>query len=207
MERIQANVFVGESRRLGRAELPPVPRQRHRRRVARHGGALSRRGAHRRARSKASRIAAGRSSNRAPRPTSICCAMPSISWPRPSAPPPRGLRLSLLLRRRTVSTKAALKLLDDASAAIQHSRDLLQHAINYAEQGITVLDRDLRLLAWNQAFIDLYDMPPNLVRVGVGMEQHHSFQCRARILRPRQDRGTGRARGSTRSCTISSRCA
>jgi len=81
------------------------------------------------------------------------------------------LALSLLLRRRTVSTEAALKLLDDASAAIQHSRDLLQHALNYAKQGITVIDRDLRLLAWNQAFIDLYDMPPNFVQVGIGMER------------------------------------
>lgn len=88
------------------------------------------------------------------------------------------LALSLLLRRRTVSTKAALKLLDDASAAIQHSRDLLQHALNYAKQGITVLDRDLRLLAWNQAFIDLYDMPPNFVHVGIGMDQIVQFNAR-----------------------------
>ncbi|MCB5175585.1 MULTISPECIES: NahK/ErcS family hybrid sensor histidine kinase/response regulator [Microvirga] len=87
------------------------------------------------------------------------------------------LALSLLLRRRTVSTKAALKLLDDASAAIQQSRDLLQHAINYAKQGITVLDRDLRLLAWNQAFVDLYDLPPNLVRVGVGMDNIVAFNA------------------------------
>ena len=87
------------------------------------------------------------------------------------------LALSLLLRRRAVSTKAALKLLDDASAAIQHSRDLLQHAINYAEQGITVLDRDLRLLAWNQAFVDLYELPPDLVRVGVGMDSIIHFNA------------------------------
>ncbi|WP_112663780.1 PAS domain-containing hybrid sensor histidine kinase/response regulator [Microvirga flavescens] len=87
------------------------------------------------------------------------------------------LALSLLLRRRTVSTKDALKLLDDASAAIQQSRDLLQHAINYAKQGITVLDRDLRLLAWNQAFVDLYDLPPNLVRVGVGMDSIIRFNA------------------------------
>ncbi|MCB8822758.1 PAS domain-containing hybrid sensor histidine kinase/response regulator [Microvirga rosea] len=87
------------------------------------------------------------------------------------------LALSLVLRRRTVSTKAALKLLDDASAAIQHSRDLLQHAINYAKQGITVLDRDLRLLAWNQAFVDLYDLPPNLVRIGVGMDSIIRFNA------------------------------
>src|SRR5690606_26778728 len=68
-------------------------------------------------------------------------------------------------------------LLDDASAAIQHSRDLLQHAINYAKQGITVIDRDLRLLAWNQAFVDLYDLPPNLVRVGVGMDDIVAFNA------------------------------
>ena len=117
------------------------------------------------------------------------------------------LALSLLLRRRTVSTEAALKLLDDASAAIQHSRDLLQHALNYAKQGITVLDRDLRLLAWNQAFIDLYDMPPNFVHVGIGMEQHR------RATTPRAD-PTGPARSrissrpaSTRSGTMWSRCA
>lgn len=78
--------------------------------------------------------------------------------------------LSLLLRKRNVSTRAALQLLDDASAAILHNRDLLQHALDHARQGITVIDRDLRLLCWNQAFIDLYDFPPDLIRVGVGLE-------------------------------------
>jgi hypothetical protein len=51
------------------------------------------------------------------------------------------LALSLLLRRRNVSTRAALQLLDDASAAIQYNRDLLQHALDHARQGITVFDR------------------------------------------------------------------
>jgi Na+/proline symporter/signal transduction histidine kinase len=87
------------------------------------------------------------------------------------------LALSLLLRRRNVSTKDALKLLDDASAAIQYSRDLLQHALDHARQGITVLDRDLHLLAWNQAFIDLYELPPELVRVGVGLDEIIRFNA------------------------------
>ncbi|HEY8566165.1 MAG TPA: hybrid sensor histidine kinase/response regulator [Beijerinckiaceae bacterium] len=80
------------------------------------------------------------------------------------------LALSLLLRRRNVSTKAALKLLDDASAAIQYNRDLLQHAIDHARQGITVFDKELRLLCWNHAFIRLYDLPPQLIRVGAMLE-------------------------------------
>ena len=42
------------------------------------------------------------------------------------------LVLSLLLRRRATSRKSALRLLDDASAAIQSSRDQLQHALDHA---------------------------------------------------------------------------
>lgn len=87
------------------------------------------------------------------------------------------LVLSLLLRRRNVSTKAALKLLDDASAAIQYSRDLLQHGLDHARQGITVCDKDLRIMAWNRAFSDLYDLPPDLVRVGIGLDEVVRFNA------------------------------
>ncbi|TDR88138.1 hybrid sensor histidine kinase/response regulator [Enterovirga rhinocerotis] len=81
------------------------------------------------------------------------------------------LALSLALRRRNLSGSAALRLLDEASAAMKHNRDLLQHALDHAQQGITVLDADLRLLAWNQSFIDLYEFPPELIRIGVGLEE------------------------------------
>ncbi|HEV2605950.1 MAG TPA: NahK/ErcS family hybrid sensor histidine kinase/response regulator [Microvirga sp.] len=87
------------------------------------------------------------------------------------------LALSLLLRRRNVSTGEALKLLDDASAAIQYSRELLQHAVDHARQGITVFDRDLHLLAWNRAFVDLYDLPPDLVRIGASFEEIVRFNA------------------------------
>jgi Na+/proline symporter/signal transduction histidine kinase/ActR/RegA family two-component response regulator len=87
------------------------------------------------------------------------------------------LALSLLLRRRNVSTRAALKLLDDASAAIQYSRDLLQHAVDHARQGITVFDRNLHLVAWNRAFVDLYELPPELIRVGAPLEEVIRFNA------------------------------
>ncbi|HVL71187.1 MAG TPA: hybrid sensor histidine kinase/response regulator [Beijerinckiaceae bacterium] len=86
------------------------------------------------------------------------------------------LALTLLLRRN-LSSRDALRLLDDASAAIQYSRDLLQHALDHAQQGITVFDRDLRLLAWNRAFIDLYGLPPELVRIGVGLDEIVRFNA------------------------------
>jgi Na+/proline symporter/signal transduction histidine kinase len=87
------------------------------------------------------------------------------------------LVLSLLLKRRNLSSEAAFKLLDDASAALQHNRDLLQHALNHAGQGITVLDRELSLIAWNGAFIELYELPATLVRTGVGIDEIIQFNA------------------------------
>ncbi|MEN3930148.1 NahK/ErcS family hybrid sensor histidine kinase/response regulator [Microvirga sp. W0021] len=87
------------------------------------------------------------------------------------------LALSLVLRRRTVSTNAALKLLDDASAALQYSRDLLQHAVDHARQGITVLDKDMTVLTWNHAFVELYELPPSMMHIGIGLDEIIRFNA------------------------------
>ncbi|WP_454915055.1 hybrid sensor histidine kinase/response regulator [Xanthobacter sediminis] len=76
------------------------------------------------------------------------------------------LVLSLLLRKRAVSTKAALKLLDDASAAIQYNRELLQSAIDHVHQGIAVFDRDLKLVCWNRSFGEMLELPADCYTVG-----------------------------------------
>ena len=55
------------------------------------------------------------------------------------------LVLSLLLKRNDASARDARQLLDDASVALQQNRDLLQIALDQMDQGITVLDKDLRL--------------------------------------------------------------
>jgi Na+/proline symporter/CheY-like chemotaxis protein len=81
------------------------------------------------------------------------------------------LVLSLLLRKRTVSTKAALKLLDDANAAIHYNREILQTALDHVRQGIAVYDRELRLVCWNRRFGEILDLPPELTRVGVGLDE------------------------------------
>ncbi len=94
------------------------------------------------------------------------------------------LVLSILLKRRNVSTKAALRLLDDASAAIQYSRDLLQTALDHAKQGITVFDRDLRLVCWNQEFRDLLELPPELMRVGIGLDEIIRFNAERGLYGP-----------------------
>src|SRR5271156_5639441 len=79
------------------------------------------------------------------------------------------LVLSLLLRKRTVSTKAALKLLDDANAAIHYNREVLQTALDHVAQGIAVFDKELTLVCWNRQFGEIFDLAHELTRVGIAL--------------------------------------
>ncbi len=90
------------------------------------------------------------------------------------------LVLSLLLRRSNVSSQSALKLLDDASEAIQYNRDLLQSALDQVRHGLSVFDREMRLVCWNRQFRELLDLPPEIGHVGVPLD---------RILRICAERG------------------
>ena len=85
--------------------------------------------------------------------------------------------LSMLLSRSNVSRSDALRLLDDASAAIQHNRDLLQHALDHARQGVTVFDDNLRLLLWNNEFQSLYSLPYAMMRIGTSLDQIVTFNA------------------------------
>jgi Na+/proline symporter/signal transduction histidine kinase len=86
--------------------------------------------------------------------------------------------LSLLLRKRTVSTRAALKLLDDANAALHYNREILQTALDHVRQGIAVFDKDMALICWNRQFGDILDLPPGLIRAGIGLGDILRFNAR-----------------------------
>ena len=81
------------------------------------------------------------------------------------------LVLSLLLKRGDAGSQSALRLLDDASEALQYNRDLLQSALDQVRHGLSVFDNDLRLICWNRQFRELLNLPPELGRVGTPLEQ------------------------------------
>lgn len=80
------------------------------------------------------------------------------------------LVLTLLVKKRDPATKGAMKLLDDASMAIQYNRDLLQTALDQVRQGISVFDTDLRLITWNRQFRVLLDLPADFGQVGTTLD-------------------------------------
>jgi Na+/proline symporter/signal transduction histidine kinase/CheY-like chemotaxis protein len=90
------------------------------------------------------------------------------------------LVLSLLFGRGTVSASSALRLLDDASEALQYNRDLLQSALDEVRHGLGVFDADMRLICWNRQYREILSLPLDLGRVGTPLD---------RIIRALAERG------------------
>ena len=85
------------------------------------------------------------------------------------------LVMSLLLRKRTVSAKAALKLLDDSHAALHFNREILQTALNHVRQGIAVFDPELQLICSNRQFGEILGLPLHLVQIGIPLQEILEF--------------------------------
>ena len=81
------------------------------------------------------------------------------------------LVMSLLLRKRTVTAKAALKLLDESHAALHFNREILQTALDHVRQGIAVLDPDLQLICSNRQFGEILGLPPHLTQLGIPLRE------------------------------------
>ncbi len=61
-------------------------------------------------------------------------------------------------------------MLKDASAAIESGRVILADALDHLGQGVTVVDADLRLVAWNSRFVELLALPDGVVTHGAPLE-------------------------------------
>lgn len=73
---------------------------------------------------------------------------------------------TLLLKRHDQSNHADIKLLDEASEALQFSTGVLQSALDQLDQGITVFDNEFRLASWNSQFRKLLNLPVSIGRAG-----------------------------------------
>jgi len=87
------------------------------------------------------------------------------------------LVMSLLLKKRTVSAKAALKLLDDSHAAFHFNREIMQAALDHVRQGIAVFDTDLHLICSNRQFGEILGLPPDLVQIGIPLREILAFMA------------------------------
>ena len=81
------------------------------------------------------------------------------------------LVLASALQGRNMQLEEIATIVDEASDMFRFNRGLLQGAIEHMGQGISVVDRELRLVAWNRRYIELFSYPPGLIQVGRSIEE------------------------------------
>ncbi|MDD2046389.1 hybrid sensor histidine kinase/response regulator [Pseudomonas putida] len=67
---------------------------------------------------------------------------------------------------RDMQLEDVVRIADEASEVLQFNRALLQGAIENISQGISVVDQNLHLVAWNRRYLELFNYPDGLISVG-----------------------------------------
>nr|MBO2509064.1 hybrid sensor histidine kinase/response regulator [Gammaproteobacteria bacterium] len=67
---------------------------------------------------------------------------------------------------REMQVEDVVRIVDEASEVLQFNRALLQGAIENITQGISVVDQNLRLVAWNRRYLELFEYPEGLISIG-----------------------------------------
>ena len=70
----------------------------------------------------------------------------------------------------------------DASKHNSINRSLLESAVENLTQGIAVVDPELRLVAWNKRYEELFDYPPRFLYSGCPIERVYRFNAQRGIL-------------------------
>lgn len=74
--------------------------------------------------------------------------------------------LTHALKRKGLEVDEVAELLDETSQELRFSRQLLQATMENVTQGISVIDSELRVVAWNRRYLEMFDYPEGLVCVG-----------------------------------------
>ncbi|MBB3230267.1 hybrid sensor histidine kinase/response regulator [Halomonas stenophila] len=75
------------------------------------------------------------------------------------------------LQGRGIGISDVISIVDEASQVLEFNRALLQATIENINQGISVVDQNLRLVVWNQRYLELFRFPDHLIRVGAPIDR------------------------------------
>lgn len=85
--------------------------------------------------------------------------------------------LDAAISGRELELEDVVSIVGGASQALEFSRELLQSTLQNVDQGISVVDGDLRLVAWNRRYAELLSLPPDELRVGRPIEEILRFNA------------------------------
>ena len=78
---------------------------------------------------------------------------------------------STLLGGEQIQVRDLAFLASEASQAFTLSREQLQAALENLHQGVSVIDRNLNLVAWNRRYLELFEYPKGFIQIGKPIEE------------------------------------
>ena len=75
------------------------------------------------------------------------------------------------------SAEDLVMMMDETSQAISFNRELLEASFENISQGISMIDRQARLVAWNNRFVEMFDYPADFLYVGMPAEDLFSYSA------------------------------
>ncbi|MFC6441281.1 sensor histidine kinase [Bowmanella sp. JS7-9] len=71
---------------------------------------------------------------------------------------------------RKLDFEEVVNFFDDTTAALKFNMSALLTSLENLDQGISVVDRNLNLVAWNKRYLDLFNYPDGMIRAGMPIE-------------------------------------
>lgn len=81
------------------------------------------------------------------------------------------LLINSVVSGEQLNFEQVIQVFDETARAIQINQSALFASLESMEQGISVIDRDLNLVAWNQKYLEMFDYPQGLVSYGTPIEE------------------------------------
>lgn len=88
------------------------------------------------------------------------------------------LLIGSLARPSPVAVDEVVDWASEASQLYRFNRELLQSSVENIPQGISVIDNELRLVAWNRRYLEIFEYPEGLIRAGIAVEEILRFNAR-----------------------------
>jgi Na+/proline symporter/CheY-like chemotaxis protein len=85
--------------------------------------------------------------------------------------------LDLLQRKKPLQLDEFVLLIGDSSKQLQFGQDLLQITLETIPQGISVVDANLDLVAWNSRYVELFGFPERLLYIGCPIAKVYQFNA------------------------------
>ena len=96
--------------------------------------------------------------------------------------PGARILLSAIAQKRGGELSDIVEWVEEASQSFQFNHDILQSSVQNIQQGISVLDQDLSLLAWNDRYTELFGYPPGFLKAGMPIQSLLQYNAERGLL-------------------------